>query len=104
MEGAIQNHNSLCRIATRTYYVKGIARKIDRLERRCLRCLSDLPGSASLPDKLLAAQEGWKPRVSTLQVTRSAQQNTRDRQRWVEPRSSAGKRRFATPVCFELSQ
>jgi hypothetical protein len=28
MEGAIQSHNSLCRIATRTYNVKGIARKL----------------------------------------------------------------------------
>jgi hypothetical protein len=28
VEGAIQNHNSLCRIATRTYNVKGIARKL----------------------------------------------------------------------------
>jgi len=28
MDGSVQNYNSLCRIATRTYNVKGIARKL----------------------------------------------------------------------------
>jgi hypothetical protein len=28
MEGAILSHNSLCRIAARTYNIKGIARKL----------------------------------------------------------------------------
>jgi hypothetical protein len=28
MDGAVQNHNSLCRVAARTYNVKRIARKL----------------------------------------------------------------------------